>query len=85
MFILYSQEGTVEATVVVETESFGYVESFSEEKKYANPSESLLVTIDFFAFLRAFGVIHVVGCFFLSFELIAWGKIFKTEGLIFIS
>lgn len=30
--ILYSQEGTVEATVVVETESFGYVESFSEEK-----------------------------------------------------
>lgn len=54
-------------------------------KKYANPSESLLVTIDFFAFLRAFGVIHVVGCFFLSFELIAWGKIFKTEGLIFIS
>lgn len=32
VFILYSQEGTVEATVVVETESFGYVESFSEEK-----------------------------------------------------
>lgn len=64
MFILYSQEGTVEATVVVATESFGYVESFSEEKKYANPSESLLVTIDFFAFLRAFGVIHVVGWFF---------------------
>lgn len=41
VFILYSQEGTVEATVVVETESFGYVESFSEEEKYANPSESL--------------------------------------------
>lgn len=32
VFILYSQEGTVEATVVVATESFGYVESFSEEK-----------------------------------------------------
>lgn len=32
VFILYSQEGTVEAIVVVATESFGYVESFSEEK-----------------------------------------------------
>lgn len=41
MFILYSQEGTVvEATVVVATESFGYVESFSETK-YANTPESL--------------------------------------------
>lgn len=74
MFILYSQEGTVEATVVVATESFGYVESFSE-KKYANPSESLLVTIDFFAFLRAFGVIHVVGCFFFKvLSLLLGGK-----------
>lgn len=73
MFILYSQEGTVEATVVVETESFGYVESFSEEKKYANPSESLLVTIDFFAFLRAFGVIHVV-VFFKVLSLLLGGK-----------
>lgn len=38
----------------------------------------------FFAFLKAFGVIHVVG-FLKSFEHIAWGKIFKTEGLIFVS
>lgn len=52
-------------------------------KKYANPSESLLVTIDFFAFLRAFGVIHVVGCFFFKFWAYCLGENIQDRGFNF--